>query len=112
MTRAPASQRGYGWQWQKLRLLILQRDGYVCVYCGGHANSVDHIKPKIEGGGDDPTNLVASCVSCNSRRSARWVNRNRRGRWRSLQNAGGTDPGLRVLHPKSLHHGPTGALVD
>ena len=32
-------------QWKKLRLRILQRDGYVCFWCGSEANTCDHVIP-------------------------------------------------------------------
>lgn len=64
--------RGYGYDWQKLRTLILARDGHVCRYCGGAATSVDHVVPLVEGGARlDPGNLVACCASCNSRKGGR-----------------------------------------
>jgi len=39
-----------------------------CFYCGREADSVDHI---IAGDGDDPTNLIAACNTCNSTKGAR-----------------------------------------
>jgi hypothetical protein len=77
--RLTTTAQGYGWAWQQRRLRILQRDGYICHWCGGRARSVDHVVPKIEGGSDDPANLVASCVPCNSARSLAWVRRHRGG---------------------------------
>jgi hypothetical protein len=77
--RLTTTEQGYGWAWQQRRLRILQRDGYICHWCGGRARSVDHVVPKIEGGSDDPANLVASCVPCNSARSLAWVRRHRGG---------------------------------
>jgi 5-methylcytosine-specific restriction protein A len=68
--RGTTTERGYGAPWRQLRLLVLDRDGYRCRWCGGPANSVDHITPKTEGGTDDPGNLAAACLPCNSRRSA------------------------------------------
>lgn len=55
-------------QWRKLRLTILKRDYYTCAYCGGEANAVDHIVPRAKGGTDEPTNLVAACTPCNTRK--------------------------------------------
>lgn len=52
-------------QWKKLRLVILQRDGYECYYCGQDANTVDHLIPVAKGGSDDRENLVAACKRCN-----------------------------------------------
>ena len=79
MRRLTTTEQGYGYGWQRLRLVILRRDGYVCHYCGGPADSVDHVTPKVEGGGDHPSNLVACCVRCNSERSMEWVRSHRGG---------------------------------
>lgn len=55
--------------WRKLREQILERDGRVCFWCKTDgATHVDHLVPVAKGGTDDPTNLVASCASCNQRR--------------------------------------------
>lgn len=62
--------QGYGWQWEKLRKLVLVRDYYLCQAClerDGRptpANHVDHILPKAKGGGDDLANLRALCRPC------------------------------------------------
>jgi len=58
-------------EWRKVRLLILRRDNRTCRYCGDRAGSVDHIQPYSRGGSDDPTNLVACCRTCNSRKKDR-----------------------------------------
>lgn len=39
---------------------------FVCVYCGGPFEHVDHVVPTTRGGTDDPTNLVPACTSCNT----------------------------------------------
>ncbi|MDT5188889.1 MAG: hypothetical protein QOI28_1140 [Mycobacterium sp.] len=44
---------------------VLHRDGHTCVYCRGHAATVDHLLPRSRGGGDTWFNLVAACQSCN-----------------------------------------------
>jgi 5-methylcytosine-specific restriction endonuclease McrA len=54
------------------RLIVLARDGYVCMYCGQDAQTVDHIVPIVNGG--DPIaldNMVACCTRCNSRKGSR-----------------------------------------
>ncbi len=58
-------------QWKKLRLRILQRDGYQCFWCGEDANTCDHVIPVARGGSDDPDNLVAACKRCNFSRQDR-----------------------------------------
>ena len=52
-------------EWRKIRLAVLKRDKYKCKYCGGKADTVDHVKPRADGGGDSNRNLVASCMECN-----------------------------------------------
>jgi len=68
--RATSSQRGYNYAWQKIRVQILERDGYSCQMCGkklvGGDATVDHIFPTHLGGTSIPSNLQAACRSCNS----------------------------------------------
>jgi 5-methylcytosine-specific restriction endonuclease McrA len=47
------------------REAILRRDGHTCCYCGGRANTIDHVLPRSRGGGDTWINLVSSCENCN-----------------------------------------------
>lgn len=42
-----------------------------CAYCGGAADTLDHIVPVCAGGEHDWTNLTAACHSCNSRKQRR-----------------------------------------
>ena len=44
---------------------IFIRDFYTCQYCGGIAESVDHIIPKSKGGEHIWSNVVACCKKCN-----------------------------------------------
>ena len=64
----PRLSRAY----RKARLACLQMAGYVCYYCGQDATTADHVIP-IAAGGDpiDQSNLVASCISCNSKKGSR-----------------------------------------
>ena len=56
----------YTTRWRRTRVRILERDGYVCHWCGGRATEADHLKSRAEGGAMfDPRNLVASCKPCN-----------------------------------------------
>lgn len=61
---------------KKRRFDILQRDGFVCQYCGQGAPvvtlHVDHIIPVAHGGENDDDNLVTACESCNNGKSARF----------------------------------------
>ena len=43
----------------------------VCAYCGGPAETVDHVLPRSRGGGSDWLNLVAACVRCIHRKADR-----------------------------------------
>lgn len=59
---------------KRLRYEILRRDNHACRYCGATAPdvklAVDHVAPVALGGSDEPTNLVAACVACNSGKSS------------------------------------------
>ncbi len=44
---------------------VLRRDGHVCAYCRGRADSIDHVLPRSRGGGDNWFNLVPACQPCN-----------------------------------------------
>jgi 5-methylcytosine-specific restriction endonuclease McrA len=50
---------------------VLRRDRRMCGYCGGCADTVDHVLPRCRGGGDTWFNLVAACQSCNGAKGAR-----------------------------------------
>ena len=67
-----STERGYGADWRRLVVDVLNRDGHRCHWCGGPATSGDHVVPLAHGGSRlDPGNVVAACVSCNSSRGAR-----------------------------------------
>lgn len=53
--------------------IVHARDGGRCRYCGriDGPMSVDHVTPRIQGGGDAADNLVTACKSCNSRKGGR-----------------------------------------
>lgn len=42
-----------------------------CAYCGGSAETVDHIVPRSRGGGLTWENAVAACLRCNHRKADR-----------------------------------------
>lgn len=62
-----SEQSSRGPVWEATRKRILDRDGWLCLYCGKDLTleardaTVDHIIPKDLGGTDDDSNLVASC---------------------------------------------------
>lgn len=69
-------RRPYDSRWQRVRPLILQRDGFRCQIngpnCTRTATEVDHIVSIREGGALlDPANLRASCKTCNVGRANR-----------------------------------------
>lgn len=75
------SARGAAWQAQRRR--VLERDGYVCAYCGNwlednhadptHKATVDHIEPVALQSGHDYQDheLVSACLRCNGQKQDR-----------------------------------------
>lgn len=60
-------------KWKKLRITILDRDGWQCVQCGKPGNTVDHIIPRVKGGDMWASdNLQVLCKSCNSSKGGRF----------------------------------------
>lgn len=51
--------------------IILERDGYICQYCGKYGDTVDHILPESRGGLHSWENLCAACKKCNNNKSNR-----------------------------------------
>ena len=68
--RGTASERGYGFRWSQLRLMVLRAQP-ACVVCGEPATDVDHITPKRLGGEDALDNLQALCHPCHTRKTMR-----------------------------------------
>ena len=61
---------------RSFELAILERDAFVCHWCGGEATSVDYLRALVDGGRAlDESNAVASCLTCNFRRGAAITNR-------------------------------------
>lgn len=50
---------------------VLSRDSFVCAYCGGVGDTVDHVIPRSRGGEDSWDNCVAACAPCNGRKGDR-----------------------------------------
>ena len=68
--------RGYGKEWDKLRLVILNRDKYLCqahllIGIAVAGNNVDHILSKALGGTDEHTNLQVLCTECHRIKTAK-----------------------------------------
>ncbi len=53
------------------RRAVLVRDGGVCAYCAGTADSMDHVVPRAKGGQHRWENVVAACRPCNGRKDDR-----------------------------------------
>jgi len=68
--RSTPKRRGIS---KRLRLLILERDGYRCCLCGRTAKEtkleVDHKVPVAKGGTDSLNNLWTLCIDCNRGKS-------------------------------------------
>lgn len=58
------------------REAVFRRDGRTCVYCQrdeedlppGKSLTLDHLDARVNGGTNDPENLVTSCALCNRRK--------------------------------------------
>jgi 5-methylcytosine-specific restriction protein A len=72
--RRSRHERGYGTEWDKLREVILKRDEYQCQACKRRgwltaAREVDHIVPREDGGGEEPSNLQSLCKPCHAEKT-------------------------------------------
>src|SRR5690606_29563947 len=47
------------------RRSVFARDEHRCQYCGGPAESIDHVVPRSKGGAHTWENVVAACRPCN-----------------------------------------------
>jgi len=66
--------------WQRVRRVIFERDGGICMKCGKpvplNSFHVDHIIPIAAGGDEwDLNNLELSCPECNLKKGARIENK-------------------------------------
>jgi 5-methylcytosine-specific restriction endonuclease McrA len=60
-------------KWKKLRITILDRDGWQCALCNKPGHTVDHIIPRVKGGDMWASdNLQVLCKSCNSSKGGRF----------------------------------------
>ena len=61
-----------------LRVSVLNRDRYKCVFCGRNSKQidleVDHILPFSKGGNNDFSNLQTLCFDCNRGKGSRQLN--------------------------------------
>ena len=51
------------------RAALMLRDRFCCAYCGGRADTVDHVIPRSRGGQHTWENCVACCSTCNHRKA-------------------------------------------
>lgn len=47
------------------RRAIFSRDEHTCQYCGGRADSIDHVMPRSRGGEHSWENVASACRACN-----------------------------------------------
>ena len=82
---------------------LMHRDRYRCAYCGGRAETIDHVVPRSRGGPHTWTNCVACCAKCNHRKADRLLselgwrlhvvpNAPRGPHWRLLAGVNDADP--------------------
>ena len=58
------------------RINVYSRDDFTCMYCGEKMPSMkhlnrDHVLPRVQGGKTEWTNIVTSCIKCNTKKGAR-----------------------------------------
>lgn len=63
----PSSKWPRALKWYK-RNGFLQKNPR-CVYCGDYSECIDHFIPVSKGGSDHLANLMASCLTCNMKKS-------------------------------------------
>ena len=68
-----SNTHGSNWIRKGKRFAIYARDNFTCCYCGECFSSVkglslDHVVARENGGSNCATNLVTSCIPCNSRK--------------------------------------------
>lgn len=64
------------------RRMIHRRDNFQCQYCKchvGNEGTIDHVKPKAQGGRTTWENCVLACVQCNSQKADRYPHEAVRG---------------------------------
>jgi 5-methylcytosine-specific restriction endonuclease McrA len=55
--------------YDRLRLAVLERDGWRCQQCGRRSNlEVHHLRPRSQQGPDSEENLITLCCACHRQR--------------------------------------------
>lgn len=82
--------KGSSWITPVRRLGIYLRDRFECQYCGRDLHSasprevtLDHLRPQVNNGTHESSNLVTACLSCNSKRQSK--------PWRSYATGGAVE---------------------
>jgi 5-methylcytosine-specific restriction protein A len=57
--------------WPAIASAAIARAGGRCQDCGAPATDADHIRPRSQGGTDEPANLRALCAPCHASRTGR-----------------------------------------
>lgn len=97
----PNNKHGHHWIRDEKRKRIYERDSFKCVWCNVDLSSpvdpaertLDHVIPREEGGGNNASNLVTSCLTCNSERGSRSA-----ALWIQIVAETTGDPMYRVIH--------------
>jgi hypothetical protein len=58
---------------EAVRSLVVERDGFICSYCGADEGpfEIDHIRAVVHGGDDALDNLCIACMPCNRSKGAK-----------------------------------------
>lgn len=108
----PRSPYAHG-SWPRIRLAVLERDGWICQIRGKHclirASEADHIIPISQGGAWlDPNNLRAACKPCNTGRVGHQHSR----RWQGARTYITVVVGQDASHYVQTHSQPNDLIVD
>jgi hypothetical protein len=57
------------------RRYILERDSFICYFCGAPGDTIDHMLPRAKGGHTTPDNCVCACNACNQSKADQDIHR-------------------------------------
>lgn len=70
----------------RFRQSIFEAWGHRCAYCGGRAESLNHVLPKARGGLTVIQNLAPACCRCNGAKSDHeWIGWFRQQAWHTVE---------------------------